>query len=344
MTLRNTRFGVAVAGLAVTALGLTACGSENTAADAGAAGKIKVVASTNVWGSVVAAVGGDAVEVTSIIADPSADPHSYESKPSDVVALNDARLVIFNGGGYDEFFEQLLTESGKDARRIEAFELSGKESHPEEPHAEESHAEETHAPGEAEESHAPGEAEAEGEHGHEHGEVNEHVWYDLETVHAVAEKAAEELSAVAPDRAADFTANAEEFGRGVDDLLTRLAKIGTDAPGVKAVVTEPVPVYLLEAAGVQDATPADYSEAIENETDVPASALAQTSDLITGKQVGVVVQNVQTENTVTDQLVQSAGTAGVPVVEVTETLPEGVSGYLDWMTKQVDALSSAIVK
>jgi zinc/manganese transport system substrate-binding protein len=334
MTLRNTRFGVAVAGLAVTALGLTACGSGDTATtDAGADGKIKVVASTNVWGSVVAAVGGDAVDVTSIIADPSADPHSYESKPSDVVALNDAKVVIFNGGGYDEFFEQLLTESGKDARRVEAFELFGKDTHAEESHAEETHPEETHAEG-----------EAEGDHGHDHGEVNEHVWYDLETVHAVAEKVAEELSAVAPEKAADFAAGAEEFGRGVDDLLARLAKIGTDAPGVRAVVTEPVPVYLLESAGVQDATPADYSEAIENETDVPAAALAQTSDLITGKQVGVVVQNVQTENTVTDQLVASATTAGVPVVEVTETLPEGVSGYLDWMTKQVDALSSAIVK
>jgi zinc/manganese transport system substrate-binding protein len=298
MTLRHLRAGAAVA---VALLALTACGSSSDT-PAAAGGKVDVVASTNVWGSVVQAVGGDAVTVHSIIDDPSADPHSYESKPADVAALAKAKLVVFNGGGYDDFFTKMIGDSGASgAKQIDAFGLSGR---------------------------------ADG--------VNEHVWYDLPTVQKVADEVAEELSAAAPDKKDTFTANAKAF----DDQLTALGatvkKIGVDHPGSKVVVTEPVPHYLLEAAGVADATPVAFSEAIENETDVPVAALTETTDLITGKQVTALVNNTQTENSVTQQLVSKAEGAGIPVVGVTETLPAGVSGYLDWMTKQVGELSTAL--
>src|SRR5215471_12582579 len=92
--------GVAVASLAAT-LALAGCG---TSAD----GRIAVVASTNVWGSVARAVGGTAVRVTSVIDDPAADPHAYESKPADMITLSSARLVVYNGGGYDDFFAKLV--------------------------------------------------------------------------------------------------------------------------------------------------------------------------------------------------------------------------------------------
>jgi len=300
MTLRHLRAG-AVGAAAL--LALTACGGGSDTS-AGTDGKVDVVASTNVWGSVVRTVGGDAVTVHSIIDDPSADPHSYESKPADVAALAKAKLVVFNGGGYDDFFTKLVGDSGvSGAKQIDAFGLSGK---------------------------------ADG--------ANEHVWYDLPTVRKVADKVADELSAAAPDKKDIFTANAKAFDDKLGELGTAVAKIGADHPGSKVVVTEPVPHYLLEAAGVTDATPAEFSEAIENETDVPVAALTQTTDLITGKKVTALVNNTQTENSVTQQLVSKAEGAGIPVVGVTETLPAGVSGYLDWMTKQVGTLSTALSK
>ena len=66
------------------------------------------------------------------------------------------------------------------------------------------------------------------------------------------------------------------------------------------------------------------------------------NQLVEGKQVNVFIDNTQTENQVTKGLVEKAKTAGVPIVAVTETLPAGVTGYLDWMSKQVDALSTAL--
>jgi zinc/manganese transport system substrate-binding protein len=321
MTLRCTRIGAAFAGLVVVTLSLAACGGGGGSATA--SDKIKTVASTNVWGSVIKAVGGDAVDVHSIIDDPSADPHSYESKPADVTALDNARLAIYNGGGYDDFFAKLLADSGKDAKKIEAFGLSGK--------------------GGGDHGIASGEPDPNGD-AHAHGSVNEHVWYDLPTVKKVADKAAEELSAIAPAKRDTFAANVKDFDTKIDALLADARKIGTDHPGSKVVATEPVPHYLLETAGIEDVTPAEFSKAIEEQHDVPAAALAQTNDLITNKQVVALVNNSQTENSVTKQLVDRAGAAGVPVAGVTETLPQDASGYVDWMTKQVDSLSSAIGK
>jgi zinc/manganese transport system substrate-binding protein len=317
MTVRNALLGAVAAATAVV---LTACGAQDTpAADDGT---IKVVTSTNVWGSVVAAVGGDAVTVSSIIDDPSGDPHSYGSRPSDLVAVRDAKLVVFNGGGYDDFFATLLGPETEDARKIEAFGVSGKAAGHDEP----------------EPSGEPATGEAGHEEGHDHA-VNEHVWYDFDTVRKVADQAATDLGELAPDKKAAFEANAEDFTTKLTELEQRVAGKGA---GKKVVATEPVAHYLLDTAGVEDVTPESFADAVENETDIPAAALADVTRLIEQKQVVALVENAQTENAGTQQVAGQAKTAGVPVVQVTETLPEGVTGYLDWMTKQVDSLVGAL--
>ncbi|SEQ28994.1 zinc/manganese transport system substrate-binding protein [Lentzea xinjiangensis] len=307
MTLRNALVGALVGALAVASL--AACGTTTPSSDNG---KIQVVASTNVWGSVVKAVGGDAVEVKALLDDPSADPHSYESKPADAALVKDAKLVVFNGGGYDDFFAKLITSDA--TKKIEAFPLR-----------EHSHEGET-------ESAAP---DADG---HDHS-VNEHVWYDLHTVRAVAEAAANELGALAPDKKTTFESNTQQFTAALEELEKKVEGAGT---GKKVAATEPIAHYLVDETGAADATPEAFSKAIEEESDVPAAALAEMNRLVEGKQVNVLVNNTQTENQVTKQLVEKAKAAGVPVVAVTETLPEGVTSYLDWMSKQVDALSQAL--
>jgi zinc/manganese transport system substrate-binding protein len=297
-----------VGSLAAVSLVLAGCGGgSGTTSDqpqaAGGAGKIAVVASTNVWGSVAQAVGGDQVDVKSILNDPAADPHSYQSSATDATAVKDAKLAISNGGGYDDFFSALVSEAGRDARKIVTFEVSGKPDG-----------------------------------------TNEHVWYDLPTVKKVADKIAEELGTIAPDRKDAFAANAKTFDGQIDALIAKTEQIGKAKPGAQVVVTEPVPEYLLETAGVKNATPEEFSKAVEEETDPPATAIAQTTDLVRNKQVAALVNNEQTETPVTNQLDDAAKSAGIPIVQVTETLPAGVSGYVDWMTKQVDALSSALTK
>ena len=69
-----------------------------------------VVASTDVWGSVASAVAGGHVAVDSILTGAAADPHSFEASPADAAAIIDASLVVYNGGGYDHWVEDVLTE------------------------------------------------------------------------------------------------------------------------------------------------------------------------------------------------------------------------------------------
>ena len=300
-------------------LGVLSCSASDQAVapDQPPDDRVTVVASTDVWASVVRAVGGDAVAIETIIDDPSEDPHSFESTPVDAATVAGADLVVFNGGGYDEFMTQILTRT-PDKPAVEAVALAG-----EEPHADE-----------------PAGSAAPDAHSHEAG-ANEHVWYDLPVVQEVAEHVAEELGRLAPEQAQQFTAGAETFGAGIDELRTRVSGIADAHAGASVVMTEPVAYYLIEAAGLTDLTPPEFTEAVEEETDPPAAAVAATAALITQRQVRALIYNPQTETPVTNQVRTDAETAGIPVVRMTETLPADTE-YLGWMSGQVDALSAAL--
>ncbi len=81
-------------------------------ASAGAAPMgINVVAAENFYGNIVAQLGGEKVNVTSILSDPNVDPHEYESSVDDAKAIAAADLVIENSGGYDDWMDKLLSAS-----------------------------------------------------------------------------------------------------------------------------------------------------------------------------------------------------------------------------------------
>jgi zinc/manganese transport system substrate-binding protein len=309
MIIRPPRLAVAAAAFAILA-GAVGCGAQqDTAAPDD---RLQVVASTDVWAGVVQAVAGDAVEITTIMDDPAADPHSYEASPADAADVAGADLVVFNGGGYDEFMDRFLAQSG-DKPTVEAVALAK-----EEPHA----------------------AEEFGAHTHGDG-ANEHVWYDLPLVATVAEQVAEKLGRLAPAQAEQFTAAATTFGNGIDDLSAKVAGIAGKHAGAKVAMTEPVAFYLVEAAKLDDRTPRQFTEAVEEETDPPAAATAATRDLLTKRQVQMLIYNPQTETPVISQIRDTAKSAALPVVTMTETMPVG-STYLKWMSGQIDALSVAL--
>ncbi len=295
--------------LAVAVTGIVACGTATACGSPAGAppsnGKIIAVASTDVWASVIKSVGKDAVTVSSIIDSPAKDPHDYETTPADAATIAEARLAVYNGDGYDDFFAKDLRATGGPKQTVVAFDISGK---------------------------PPGE------------DTNEHVFYDLPTVKKVAGTIAKDLGALRPAKRGVFAANARAFDAGVDGLLAKAHKIGTNHPGKKVVATEPVAGYLLRAAGIQDVTPPAFEHAVEAGTDIPASAINDMDTVIGSKQVAALVNNAQTADTTTARLKQRAAGAGIPVIDVTETLPAGVSGYLPWMSQQIDALAAAMAK
>ncbi|MGI8334345.1 metal ABC transporter solute-binding protein, Zn/Mn family [Actinomadura scrupuli] len=296
-----------LAALLLTAMG--GCGgSDDTPAAAkqqAADASVSVVASTNVYGDIARQIGGEKVKITSIIRDPEQDPHSYEANPQNQLALSKASVVIENGGGYDDFIDTMLkTADNPSVALLNVVQISGKT--------------------------APA-----------GGELNEHVWYDLPTVALLADRLATALGKADPTDAATFTANANAFKTKLQPLQSKAAQIKTAHAGTAVAITEPVPGYLLQAAGLQDKTPEEFAEAIEEGNDVPPRALADTLALFTGKKVKALVYNAQTSGPQTEKVEKAAKDNGIAVVPVTETLPAG-KDYLTWMDDNLTALNSAL--
>ncbi|WP_164479235.1 metal ABC transporter solute-binding protein, Zn/Mn family [Nakamurella antarctica] len=294
---------VVIAGVAVALLALTGCASSDKAPVADSTKALKVVTSTNVWASVVSAVGGDKVNVSAVLSDPSADPHSFEATPAVVLDLSKADLILVNGGGYDDWALTTIASLPAAPPVLNAVDLSGLDT-------------------------------GEG--------FNEHVFYDLDSVELIANKVAAELSALAPADGPTFTANATAFTAGLTALKTRAAAVGADHPGTKAIATEPVAGYLLADIGLQDVTPAGFSQAVEADAEVSVKDLADTKNLLSTKSAALLFNNIQTSGPVTDELVAAAKAAGAGVIGVTETLPAGITGYTVWIAGTVDAVSAAL--
>lgn len=295
MFLKSARSALILTVGVATAAALTACGGTGNDS-----GKPQVVASTNVWADIASAVAGPDAEVSAIISDPAADPHSHETSAAESAQISDAGLVVYNGGHYDEFMAKAI--EGRDQRAVEAVAARDSEIA---------------------------------------GDTNEHIWYDMETVAQVAEQIGTALGELDPEHANGYADRAAQFAERLDAVTALTDRTAAEHPDTPVLQTEPLAYYLLQDAGTVDRTPSDYQEAIEQETDPAPAAVAATRDLITGRQIEVLIYNVQTEDKVSEDLRAAAEAAGIPVVEVTETLPPGLD-FVAWQTRNAQALADAV--
>jgi zinc/manganese transport system substrate-binding protein len=128
---KRAGFGaVAVAGGLLLA---TACGSSEGSNGSGASSgdcpvaPIDVVVTVNQWGDIVGQLGGDCVEVTTIINGGDVDPHEFEPSPADTVAFQEADLVVMNGLDYDHWAEDAVASLSSEPPVVDAGEVVGLE-------------------------------------------------------------------------------------------------------------------------------------------------------------------------------------------------------------------------
>jgi zinc/manganese transport system substrate-binding protein len=288
----------------VAVLVLSGCSAGAAASDDG---RIRVVASTDVWGDVVQQIGGSAVQVDSLIDDPDRDPHEYQADPRDQLTVSRAQLVVVNGGGYDDFLSQLLKNAPDSTDVVNAADASGLDRTP------------------------------------SSGEFNEHLWYDFPAVSRVAGRISAELAKVDPGRASTFTSRLTRFRAALAGLQSTEAAIRAAAAGEGVAITEPVPLYLTTALGLRNRTPAAFSEAIEEGDDVAPAVLREQLALFSAHRVQVLAYNEQTTGATTEQVLAVARRAGVPTVGVRETLPDG-QDYLQWMRSDLAAFRAALAR
>lgn len=308
-----------------------------------------VYATTNVWGSVAKAVGGDKVNVIVGVDDLSQDPHDYQATATDKLNITKSAVMLVNGGGYDDWGMSLAQSVSHKPVVINAVALSGlspnTDNAADEPASEQhqhdtQHETKTADPQPSDHPHVPSEGHSK-VHSHSHGDFNEHVFFSLDTAKKVAEAVNKQLAATSPANQAIYAKNTQQFIQQIDALKVKAKQIGQQK-AITAFATEPVIGYLLADMGIKDVTPKAYVVQSETDAGVSVKVLNDSKSLLSNKQVGLLVVNAQTEDATSKQLITLAKASTVPVVAVYETLPDGVTSYTQFIEKTLDDFAAAM--
>jgi zinc/manganese transport system substrate-binding protein len=281
---------------------LLAVGSSGCGSPAGASGKLQVVAGENFWGSIAAELGGDQVSVTSIVSNPSVDPHEYESSAADARAFATADYAILNGAGYDDWGSKLLAANPSSGRHVLVIaDLLGKKA----------------------------------------GD-NPHFWYNPGWVKQVASRITADYQAFRAANANFFASQHDAFGRALEPYQDAIAQLQAKHPAVPIGSTESIFVYMAQALGLNLVSPPDFMQAISEGNDPPAQSVAAFQRQIEQHQIKVLIYNTQTSTPITDNLKQLAGRNNIGVVGISETVEPATASFEDWQLKQLTALQAAL--
>jgi zinc/manganese transport system substrate-binding protein len=292
-------FRAGAAAVVVMALTVSACGPNTAGATPGL---ISVVAGENFWGSLATQLGGSRVSVHSVVTDPNADPHEYESSTDDARAFADADLVVLNGAGYDDWGQKLLDANSSSHRRVlNIAQLLGRK---------------------------PGD--------------NPHFWYNPDYVLTVADRITAEYKTIDSANASYFDQQRVALTLALKPYTDRIAEIRARYAGAPIGSTESIFVYMAAALGLNLISPPEFMNAVAEGTDPPASAVATFHDQVAGRQIRLLVYNIQASSALTTSLKQLAQQQGIPSVGVTETLQPVGATFQDWQTAQLTALEAAL--
>lgn len=307
-----------LAGLALAApFGLAACGQAGDSGSSGADAEggppcpttpVDVVVSVDQWGDIVSELGGACARVTTVLAGSAADPHHFEPTPSDAAKFEGAQLVVINGGHYDEWAAKLAASTAPDAPVIDAVTVSGSD---------------------------------EAAHAHD-GETNPHAWYHPAAVTALADAVTARLGQLAPDAADYFDERRGALTETLKPYDQLIDSINAQAAGKTYAATETMFDDMGAALGLSNRTPRGYQVASFNHSEPSPADLDAFLQLLSDRGVDVLVYNLQTEGAVPQQLRAAAEQAGVPVVEITETVPQDADSFESWQVDQLTALGEAL--
>jgi zinc/manganese transport system substrate-binding protein len=276
--------------------------NPTTSSTTSSSGVIHVVAAENFWGSLITQLGGTRVSVTSIVSDPNADPHEYESNTANAIAIANAQFVIINGAGYDTWAQQLIAASNTPHQVVlNVQELINQT-----------------------------------------GDANPHFWYSPTYVNETAKAMYQDLVSIDPLHASYYTQQYDALKASLAVYNGRIAEIKQQFGGVKVASTEGIFVYLANATGLDLVSPPAFMEAVSEGNDPPAQSIVQFDQLITNGTVKVLVYNAQTVTPLTQSTKALASQYNIPIVPVTETIQPPDASFQVWMNAQLIILQNAL--
>lgn len=264
--------------------------------------KIQIVAAENFWGSLVSQIGGNKVNVLSVVTDPNADPHEYESDAADARAIAKANYVIVNGVGYDDWATQLISASSNNKRVVlDVGNLVGVRTG-----------------------------------------GNPHLWYNPNYVNKTIAKMEQNLIAIDPSDKTYFQAQYKKLQQNLEPYQSRIAQIKHQFGGTKVASTESIFVYLANAAGLDLVSPPAFIDAVAEGNDPPASSVVEFQQQLQSGAVKAMVYNEQTVTPLTNSMKQLAAQQNIPIVGVTETIQPPNVSFEVWMNAELLQLENAL--
>lgn len=275
--------------------------------------KLRVVATTSIVADVVHNVGGDLINLTTLLP-LGADPHSFQPTPKDVATVSKAHVVMANGAGLEGFLESLLKNAGKVpvVHLSEGLTLRSGEEHQ--------------------------------EHGdHEHSTGDPHTWTNPANVIVFAQNAAQALSTLDPAHAAVYQANAENYRRKLEELDAWIAEqIASIPPERRKLVSDHLTFgYYAERYGLEivGAVLPSYSTAAQ----ASAKELAALQNAIREHGVRAILVGMSVNPALAERLAQDTG---IKVVRVYHgslgPAGSGAEDYLAYMRYNTLAIVEAL--
>jgi zinc/manganese transport system substrate-binding protein len=265
-------------------------------------GKIRIVAAENFWGSLAGQLGGNKTQVFSIVSDPNADPHEYESNAKDARSIAEANYVILNGDGYDTWANKLLDANPNPLRKtLTVSALVGQKQ----------------------------------------GD-NPHLWYNPNYVNRAVKKMETDLIALNPKNKSYYQDRYKNLMTQLSTYQNRIKSIAKQYAGTKVSATEDIFVYLAKAADLNLISPASFTEAVAEGNDPPASSVVEFQQQLASGQSKALVYNEQTVTPLTDSIKQLAARDHIPLVGVTETIQPPNTNFQVWMNSELINLQDAL--
>ncbi|MGN6796074.1 MAG: metal ABC transporter solute-binding protein, Zn/Mn family [Streptosporangiaceae bacterium] len=275
-------------------------------AGARAAGNVRVVqvtAAENFWGSIASQLGGAHAHVTSIIANPNTDPHSYEPTAADARLVASARLVIQNGVGYDPWMSRLL--AADEGERMSVLDVGSALGVP--------------------------------------ADGNPHRWYNPADLRTVIGKLTADLSSADPaDRAYFARREAMLMKVGLRRYHALIAAINARYAGTPVGSSESIFAMLAPALGLRLITPASFLRAITEGTEVSAADKRTIDTQISRHKIKIYVYNSQNVTPDVQAQLMAARAAHIPVTSITETMTPPTASYQAWQVRQLRRIEAAL--
>ena len=313
--------------------------------------KLKVIATFSILGDIVANVGGDRVEVTTLVG-PDGDAHVFQPSPADAEAVAGAQVIVANGLGFEGWMDRLVEASGTKATVITAAEgvtpiAFGEEEHGHE-HAEGEEHDHDHRHEHAEgEGHDHDHAKEEGhdhayDHGHDHGEFDPHAWQSVTNVALYVGAIERGLAATDPEGAETYKANAAAYLAELDALDAEIRAAVAVLPEDRRTVVTSHDAFGYFAAdyGLTFVAPQGVSTEAEASAQDVAALINQIKD---AGIAAVFVENIA-DRRLLDQIASETGARiGGTLYSDALSGPEGPAAtYLTMMRHNLGQLTAAL--